>query len=99
MDRRTPLLLLLLALAFSACSKKPDPVASTRRFFELVASGQAEAAYQSAAFGFQAQRSAAVFKTAAAEMGLTEYASAEWETPVIEGNSAKLNVRVTTKSG
>ncbi len=100
MDRRTPLLLLfLLALAWGGCTKKPDPVASTRRFFELVGSDQAKTAYESAAFGFQAQRSAAVFETAAKEMGLTDYASADWETPEIEGHTAKLNTRVKTKSG
>jgi hypothetical protein len=100
MDRRTSLLLLLLlTLAFGGCQKKPDPVSSTRRFFELVASGQAATAYESAAFGFQAQRSAAVFEAAAKEMGLADYASAEWETPEIEGPSAKLNVRVKTRAG
>jgi hypothetical protein len=91
--------LLVLALAGAGCEQKADPQASTQRFFELVASGQSQTAYQNAAFGFQAQRSAAVFETAAKEMGLTDYVSGEWDQPEIDGQNAKLAVRVKTRSG
>ncbi len=96
---RLRVLLLALVLVCSGCKKKADPVTSARGFFELVASGQAAAAYESAAFGFQAQRSAVVFETAAKEMGLTETVGSDWETPEIDGLTAKVRVRLQTRSG
>lgn len=99
MIRLRSLPLLALALAIAGCTKKPDPAASAQRFFEQVAAGQGQAAYQGAAFGFQAQRSAAAFEIAAREMGLTDYASGQWEQPEIDGSSAKVRVRVKTRAG
>jgi hypothetical protein len=92
-------LLLVLALAWSGCGKKSDPATSAQRFFEQVGAGQAQAAYQSAAFGFQAQRSAAVFEAAAKEMGLTEYTGGEWDKPEIDGRTAKIRVHFRTRDG
>ncbi len=99
MPRLRSLLLFALALLMAGCEEKSDPVTSTQRFFQLVGEGQAQAAYQSAAFGFQAQRSPAVFEAAAKEMGLTDYASGEWGKPEIDGNTAKISVRVQTRAG
>lgn len=102
---RSPLRLFILALSLSlplflsGCAKSPDPLAAAQHFFEQIAAGQTEAAYHDAAFGFQAQRSAAVFAAAAKDMGLTEYAGAEWEKPERNGNSATLRVNVQTKNG
>jgi len=96
---RVRALLLVLALACTGCEKKADPQASAQRFFELVGSGQSKEAYQSAAFGFQAQRSAAVFETAAKEMGLADHVGGEWETPKIDGRSATVRLRVRTRAG
>lgn len=96
---RLYLLLLLLALACAGCEKKADPLSSAQRFFQQIGTGQAKAAYESAAFGFQAQRSAAAFEAAAQEMGLTRYAGAIWEEPQIEGHTAKVGVRLQTSQG
>ncbi len=90
---------LALALASTGCEKKSDPLATAQRFFQQVSAGQAQAAYQSAAFGFQAQRSAAVFEAAAKEMGLVESPTADWNQPQIDGRTAKIAVRVHTKAG
>ena len=95
----SPLLALALALALASCTKKADPLAAAQLFLQQVSAGQAQAAYQTAAFGFQAQRSAAVFETAAREMGLVDTAGAEWDKPQIEGRTAKIPVRVKTKDG
>lgn len=92
-------LLLGLALVAAGCEKKADPVTSAQRFFDLLANGRAQAAWESAAFGFQAQRSAAVFETAAKEMGLTETIGGEWGTPEMEDGSVKVFVRFKTRSG
>jgi hypothetical protein len=89
----------VLALAFSGCEKKADPIASVTLFFQQVAAGQAKTAWQSAAFGFQAQRSAEVFETAAKEMGITEYTAGEWEKPEFTANTAKVRGRIKTRSG
>lgn len=88
-----------LALVCAGCEKKADPVTSAKAFFALVASGQAAEAYQSTAFGFQVQRSAVVFETAAKEMGLTQVVSSEWEAPEIEGQTARVNARLRTGAG
>jgi hypothetical protein len=99
MMRLRSLLALALALAIAGCEKKPGAAESAQHFFEQVAAGQAQAAYQGAAFGFQAQRSAAAFEVAAKEMGLTDYASGQWEQPEIDGSTAKIAVRVQTRAG
>lgn len=91
--------LLAFALTLSGCAKKPDPVASARRFFERIAAGDARGAYQDSAFGFQAQRNAAAFEGAAKEMGLAEYVGAEWEPAAIERQTAKVTARLKTRSG
>jgi len=89
----------LLVLAWSGCQKAPDPAASARQFFELIASGRTQTAWQSAAFGLQAQRSAVVFEATAKEMGLTEYAGGDWQAPEIDGKTAKVRVTVKTRTG
>jgi len=66
---------------------------------QQVAAGQTQAAYQSSAFGFQAQRSAAVFEAAAKEMGLVDAASMEWDKPQVDGRTAKVGVRIRTRDG
>ena len=87
------LLFLAIFLPLSGCTKKVDSLTAAQHFFELVGSGQTDAAYQSAAFGFKAQRSAAVFAAAAKDMGLTDYVGGDWEKPERQGRSATIRVR------
>jgi hypothetical protein len=93
------LLFLAIFLPFSGCTKKIDPLTAAQHFFELVGSGQTDVAYQSAAFGFKAQRSAAVFAAAAKDMGLSEYAAGEWEKPERDGRSVTIRVKIKTRAG
>jgi hypothetical protein len=93
--------LLIAALAFSldGCAKRLGPVPAAQHFFELIGSGQTDAAYQSAAFGFQAQRTSPAFAAAAKDMGLTEYASADWGQPERDGHTATIHVTFHTRGG
>jgi hypothetical protein len=93
------LFLLVALLSLSSCSKPLDPQAAAQKFFEQIAAGQADAAYQSTAFGFKAQRSAAVFATAAKDMGLTTYTGAEWGKPERDGRTTTIQVKIQTTSG
>ena len=99
MSRLRSLLLLALVVACGGCEKKSDPLAVAQLFMQQVSAGQAQAAYQSTAFGFQAQRSATVFETAAREMGLIGSVNSEWDKPDIDGRTAKIPVRVNTQEG
>ncbi|MEI9898000.1 MAG: hypothetical protein WDN28_30125 [Chthoniobacter sp.] len=93
------LLLLTIFLPLGGCTKKAEPLTVAQNFFGLIAAGQADAAYHSAAFGFQAQRSALVFATAAKDMGLTDYVGGDWEKPERDGNTTTIRVNIQTKSG
>lgn len=93
------LFLLVALLSLGSCSKPVDPQTAAQKFFEQVANGQADAAYQSAAFGFKAQRSSTVFATAAKDMGLTEYAGAEWDKPERDGRTTTIRVNIKTTGG
>ena len=91
------LLFVALTLCLGGCGgKKSDPTSAAKLFFEQIAAGQAQTAYQSAAFGLQAQRSAAAFETAVKDMGLVNHTAAKWETPELDGRSAKIHVTITT---
>jgi hypothetical protein len=93
-------LLAVLALFLGGCSgRKNDPATAAKLFFEQIAAGQAQTAYQSAAFGLQAQRSAAAFETAVKDMGLVNHTAAQWEPPEVDGRSAKIHVKITTQAG
>jgi hypothetical protein len=92
-------ILLAAVFAFAGCAKKPGPLPAAQHFFELLGAGQTDAAYQTAAFGFQAQRTAAAFTAAAKDAGFTDYVSGDWSQPEREGHSAKLQVVVHTRAG
>jgi hypothetical protein len=94
-----PLLCLALFLPLGGCTKKADPQTVAQHFFEQIAAGQAEAAYRSTAFGFQAQRSAVVFVAAAKDMGLTDYAGGDWDKPERDGDTVTIRVKIHTKKG
>lgn len=96
------LLLFFIASAgvlFSGCGSKPDPAATATEFFERIGKGEAEKAYESAAFGFQAQQTAKVFQQAARELGLMDFASAKWDSTEIADDTAKVRGEVSTKAG
>jgi hypothetical protein len=93
------LVLLAALLSLGSCSKPVDPLTVAKQFFEQVAAGQADVAYQGTAFGFKAQRSSVVFATAAKDMGLTDYAGADWGQPERDGRTTTIPVRIKTKSG
>ena len=93
-------LLVAFALCLGACGgKKSDPTTAAKIFFEQLAAGQAQIAYQTAAFGMQAQRSAAAFEMAVKDMGLVDHKAAQWQPPEMDGRSAKIPVTVTTHDG
>jgi len=93
------LLLLSIFLPLGGCTQKVDALTAAQRFFEQIAAGQADAAYHSAAFGFQAQRSSIVFATAAKDMGLTDYVGAQWDKPERVGTTTTIGVKIQTKTG
>jgi hypothetical protein len=88
-----------LAFALGSCAKRPGPLPTAQHFFELLGSGQTDAAYQTAAFGFQAQRTSPAFAAAARDMGLTDYASGDWGQPERDGHTATIHVTVHTRAG
>ena len=96
---RLALLCTLLLSLLTACSKRPDPPAVAKTFFEQIAAGEGSAAYGASAFAFQAQQSEQVFTAAVKEMGLLDFASVTADTPTIDGRTAKMKVEVTTKKG
>jgi hypothetical protein len=93
------LLLLALFLPLHGCTKKADPLTVAQQFFQQVAAGHADEAYHSAAFGFQAQRTEVAFATAAKDMGLTDYARADWSQPQRDGGTTTIRVTIHTRSG
>ncbi len=92
-------LLLACALMLAGCSKKPDPAASAKTFFELIAAGKAAEAYESATYGFKAQQTDKFFEQTAKELDLVNFASMTSEAAEVERNSAKLKIEMTTKAG
>lgn len=87
-----------MALFLHGCAPKSDPLSAAKQFFQQIDAGQTAEAYQSAAFGFQAQQTEKIFAQTIREMGLDEIASAEWEAPEISGREARVSVSVRTKS-
>lgn len=92
-------LFVAFTLCLTGCGKKSDPTIAAKTFFEQIAAGQAQSAYQSAAFGLQAQRSAAAFAMAVKDMGLINHRAAQWQPPELDGRSAKIGVTITTSDG
>lgn len=89
------------ALALVSCSKSVTPVEAAKAFFDHVKAGKTDVAYQSSAFGFQAQQSQKFFETALIEVGLNKIESAEFDAPEMEddGRTAKVQANFTTAGG
>ena len=90
-------LLALLVLGAGSCAKKGDPVEAAKAFFSLIASERTDEAYATTALQFQAQQSAKLFAQTTKELGLMEFASMTSAPPEYDGNSAKLQIEVTSR--
>lgn len=93
------LLLVLLAFIASGCAKRGDPADAAKAFFQHLAAGDADQAYGSAAFGFQAQQTAKSFTQTVKELGLGQQDALAWERPEVTGDEATVNVEITAKDG
>ena len=91
--------LAIVLLALAGCAKKAAPEAAVKKFFDDLAAGRTKAAYESAAFGFQAQQSFQRFDTTVREMGLGNLASVTWSAPEVNGRSAKVRGDFAPKAG
>jgi transcription antitermination factor NusG len=90
--------LALCATAVS-CSSQPDPASAATAFLEMVGNGKASEAYDTAAFGFQAQQTKRAFEQTARQTGISDYASVVWEPAEGDEKVTKLKGEITTKSG
>jgi hypothetical protein len=99
--RRSGLVLFLCAAlgVIGACSHRGDPRQATKEFFDLLASGKTQEAYEASAFAFRAQQSLKAFEITVKEQGLAGFATAVWESPVLEGRSAKMRGEVMAPTG
>ena len=98
--RRSFVLCLLASLmVLAGCAKKGDPTEAAKQFFQQLAEGQAAAAYQGSAFGFQAQQTEKAFAQTVKEMGLTNLDTLTWEPPEITDDEAKLHVELKARDG
>lgn len=93
------LVLLASVLMLAGCAKKGDPAEAAKQFFQQLAEGQTSAAYQGAAFGFQAQQTEKAFAQTVKEMGLLNLGTLTWEPAEITDEEARLHVEVTAQDG
>lgn len=92
--------LLIFIVAAPGCSKKTaDPAQAVNAFFELLRKGDPHAAYESAAFAFQAQQSASNFEATVADLGLSDFAAINWTRRVTKEKEASLDGEITTRAG
>lgn len=98
--RTLPLAALLLTAGCKR-SGKGDPVAEADKFFALVRQGHAAEAYNSAAFGFQAQQSLPNFQATMHDLGVANFLSCNWTRVVRrdEKNEVKLDGEIATRDG
>jgi hypothetical protein len=93
------LLVSLLGLAGCGGFSSKDPKSAAEAFFGLVGKGNTSAAYNSAAFVFQAQQSLQSFEVTVKELGLADFQSIGWTRSVIKESEAKLDVEIVRKNG
>jgi len=92
-------LLIALVLLVGACEKSTDPSAALRTFFEQIAAGKTQQAYESTSFGFQAGQNQKAFDAVVRDLGFMDYQSLQFETPRIEGSSATIRLEISTRAG
>jgi hypothetical protein len=91
--------LLLSALILAGCGKTPGPGEEAKVFFDRLAAGRVDEAYDSAAFGFQIQKTRIFFAAMVQEMELVNIASATFAAPQMDGRTATVRGEFTTKAG
>ena len=74
-------------------------VDASNEFLALLGQGKIGEAYASTADGFRAQQDESSFTAAVKQLGLTEYASASWQSREINNNEGSVEGTVTTKGG
>jgi hypothetical protein len=79
--------LIFVALGLGACSKRAPEVAA-RAFFEEIGRGNFTAAYGQATFRFQAHQGDETFGRTVRELGLQEFAKAQWGDVKVRGSQA-----------
>jgi len=94
-------LLLATSWQITCCvpSQKEDPVAKAETFFMLLNKGQVQQAYDSCAFGFQAQQPFKTFEATAKELGLADYMVLTWTRKVIKEKEANLDAEIAAHGG
>lgn len=85
------LILLVIAVALSACSGRKDtPREAAERFFNTCTAGEFAAAYEQASLAFRLTRTAKYFEARARDLGLDSVKSMKWGEPVPQGNTMKV---------
>lgn len=97
--KRAAAVVAIALLSLSGCGRKAGPEEAVKTFFDDLAAGRTKDAYESAAFGFQAQQSFQRFDTTVREMGLGNLASVTWGAPEVSGRSAKVHGEFSPKAG
>jgi hypothetical protein len=92
-----------LAAIVASCSRTPpsarDPELAANAFFAALAKGDARAAYDSAAFGFQAAQTFDAFLSNARELGLVGGQLPAWTGKEVHDNEAHLDGTLINLSG
>lgn len=83
----------------SGCAKKSDPIAAANTFFSALRHGDVQAAYDHAAFSFQAQQGFANFQTEINELGLVDYINIQWTPRQVTPDEASFEGVITCRSG
>jgi hypothetical protein len=90
---------ILITFVLGGCGKEKTPQDAAKDFFDLVKSGQVNAAYESAAFAFKAQQSPNFFDAALKETGLSTFTNASFGPPEHkeDGRTARVQGTFETK--
>lgn len=100
MSRRIGMVSLLGVLtSLSGCGKTAGPRDAAQHFFEMLAGGRFQEAYQAAAFAFQAQQSEKLFEQNVKELGLAGLASWTFAEPEAADDAMKIRVECVGKKG
>jgi hypothetical protein len=93
----------LVCVFFAGCSHPPaaarDPESAADAFFATLEQGDPHAAYDDAAFGFQAAQTFDAFLSNARELGLIGGHPPVWDRKDINGATARLDGTILTPSG